>query len=137
MIELESTELCSHTTLDNGIHVFSFQDNSHRAIDEWITTITHLYVHEPQTETARWIVDLRESGALPMSYTFRKVREVRRAHPVCTLRPLRVALYHRSATAYESMQHTLFNVMRAPVQIKLCRDKDYADSFGWLLRAAP
>lgn len=66
---------CIFRTRDDGIHEFTFLKSERAAIDQYITHLTNLFSGPKRQERVRILIDLRESGALPLPYLFQRSRE--------------------------------------------------------------
>lgn len=78
----------------HGIHHFVFKSPSHQAIDQWFEVLETLYASAPNSQCNRFVIDMRQSGMLPMTYTLRKGRRWLSEHPLKT--STRFALLHRA-----------------------------------------
>lgn len=70
-----------HTKRDDGVDVFIFHKNDRNAIDEWIPYIRELYHSTPDGEKINILMDIRASGALPVQYLFRSLKDLSDANP--------------------------------------------------------
>lgn len=66
---------CIFRTRDDGIHEFTFLKSERAAVDQYITHLTHLFASPKRQDRVKILIDLRESGALPLPYLFQRSRE--------------------------------------------------------------
>ena len=68
--------LCSYTLLPNAIHEFVFQDSSRASVDQWVNQLIHILDATPKEITLPIIVDIRQSGMLPIAYMIQVLRDI-------------------------------------------------------------
>jgi hypothetical protein len=56
-----------HTTHHGRIHQFTFFQASRETVDEWMTMMRLLYERKPSTERLLLLIDMSESGILPLT----------------------------------------------------------------------
>lgn len=107
---MDTKQRCVYRQLENGIHEFVFLESSNRAVDEFIA---HLDGVVPMLDASpngisRTLMDTRQSGALPMYYTFKKFMEWHnRQSEANKNRAIRTAQLYKGSSVYESIARNL------------------------------
>jgi hypothetical protein len=105
-----STACLRYTYLaEQAIHQFTFKESSRQAIDDWIDIVTRIYAGLGEGDTVCFLLDLSESGTLPLTYAISRTRAFSDSltfHPT-----LRAAFIHPS-DGLRGLANTLFRVMR-------------------------
>lgn len=86
------TQSCLYTVRDNEVHHFVFTTPSQQAVDEWFEYLDALYDITPANTLVRMLLDLRQSGVLPMTYLINTGRSWFNHHP--PRHRLQVAILH-------------------------------------------
>lgn len=134
MIDSLASQACLYTPEPNGIHHFVFQNPSHQAIDQWFTYLEDIYFHQlPNTDgRMRLLLDVSQSGLLPMTYIQHRGRGWLKEHPIT--HELRFAIVHSYGFPIPLAQ-TFLRVLRTTYR----PDIDYfpkpheAQAIEWLL----
>jgi len=64
MSEAAGGHKCSYICLENGIHEFVIQDSSKATIDEFFRILEGILTSTPDTQTARYIIDVSQSAGV-------------------------------------------------------------------------
>lgn len=71
----------THVALDNNIHELVFAESSHDAIDQFLVMLIDFY-KEANDNSAYVVLDMRESGMLPLRYLTKSLRRLFEQYPV-------------------------------------------------------
>lgn len=71
----------THVSLDNNIHELAFAESSRDAIDQFLGLLVDFYQNS-NGETAYIVLDMRESGMLPLRYLTKSLRKLFEYYPV-------------------------------------------------------
>jgi hypothetical protein len=82
LAQLPVTQSCFYNVDEQGIHVFTFTSPSQQAADTWLDVLSVLYETIPTHKLALFILDMRQSGLLPLVYTLRAGRRWLIEHPI-------------------------------------------------------
>ena len=134
---MENKKRCLYRKLDNDIREYVFTEASNAAVDEWIDWLDRIVIEDliPEGSTDRLLFDTRQSGPLPMYYTFKKLTEWRQKNqPYDQNRYSRVAQLYNSNSFYVTMAKNLMKIfpMRDSKMEYFFNDRDAA--VAWLLR---
>lgn len=72
---------CLYTVREGEVNHFVFTTPSQHAVDEWFGYLDALYDITPVHTRVRMLLDLRQSGVLPMTYVMHQGRLWLEAHP--------------------------------------------------------
>jgi hypothetical protein len=72
--QLQTATLCSYRSLENGIHEFVFKAPSPQAVDQWFDYLAGIYDGLRYEAVVPLLLDIRQSGLLPMAYTVQTAR---------------------------------------------------------------
>jgi len=65
---------CEYYRWDDDLHIFCFSIPSRAAVDSWLSQLSTIYaqntLHTPVTQ----LLDIRQSGMLPMTYVFNQLQ---------------------------------------------------------------
>jgi hypothetical protein len=78
---LAAPTTCRYTPFANGIHEFVFTVPSRQALAGWFDYLDTIYHATPTGATIPLLIDLRQSGLLPMTHISDNVRDWLQAHP--------------------------------------------------------
>ena len=70
----------THITLDDNIHELVFSESSRRAIDHFLDMLVQFY-SENGDDNLYFVLDMRESGMLPLRYLTKELRALLEAYP--------------------------------------------------------
>ena len=100
MSEASGSLGCEYNLLETGIHQFIFRDSSKAAIEEFFHKLERILSRTNQSEIARYIVDITQSGEQDVSL----VANVQRFRRLETLYPQRArgrtVILHRPGLKY-------------------------------------
>ncbi len=74
MISLTPCAPCEYYRWDNDLHVFCFTLPSREAVDTWLTRLNTIYEQNHTHTPILQLLDIRQSGMLPMTYVFHKLQ---------------------------------------------------------------
>lgn len=94
-----TTSVMTYRYYDEGWHELIFHESSHAAIDALYAQLDRFF-QRPMTETIHVLLDMTESGTLPMVYGFQ------------TLRPLMTLYPQRPPTRYAFLSANRLDLMR-------------------------
>lgn len=60
---------------EDDIHVFVFHQSTRQAVDEWVEQMDLIYAELTEDSIVRILMDIRESGALPVNHAITRGRE--------------------------------------------------------------
>jgi hypothetical protein len=133
-------ESCHLRILDHNVWEFTFDEPSHKAIDEWFDHQEKLLQHysPDQIGVVRMLLIAQTSNIPPIRYSFQRAATFRRQHPEVERLPLRAALV--TPMGFSSTSHGLAMMLQTGihaftlrrVQIRLFTN-DRSAALGWLL----
>ena len=84
MTQTSTSDLTYTYHTDTGIHAFTFRKSNRAAVDDWLAHMDAIYADKTGADSLAILIDLRQSGTLPLSYIFTRatkwVRQLR-VHP--------------------------------------------------------
>jgi hypothetical protein len=66
---------CEYYHHHDGIHEFRFTLPSREAVDIWLAYMEGIYEQAADRNAVRLLIDIRQSGLLPMTYMFSRVKQ--------------------------------------------------------------
>lgn len=129
--EQVATSVMTYRHHDEGWHELVFHESSHAAIDALYVQLD-LFFQRPLTEKIHVLVDMTESGTLPMVYAFQTIRPLMARYPQRP--PTRYALL--SANRLDLMQLVKSTIVAIHPQINAnyFGGNQRAAALAWLLR---
>ncbi|MDX2163588.1 MAG: hypothetical protein SF162_19895 [bacterium] len=125
--------LCAYVLREDGIHQFTFKASVPGAIDAWMEQVSGIYAHVTADDTLLFLIDLRESGTLPIAYTFQKARiwlKTLHVHP-----NVRLAMLHNDEVLI-SLITTFMDALRlGHLKTATFRRAQAQAAIDWLLQA--
>ncbi len=94
---------CQFTDLNNGIWVFTFTEATNRAVDEWYQWQSYLKetMAPPDNRRIRMLLELRQSGPLPLLYSLQQGRDWRKQYPDLHTFRVQIALLLKQFPRYQ------------------------------------
>jgi hypothetical protein len=74
VMNIPSYAPCQYYHWDNDLHVFCFTLPSRDAVDAWLSNLTTIYAQNDKRIPILQLLDIRQSGMLPMTYVFNKLQ---------------------------------------------------------------
>lgn len=82
MSEVTGGARCTYTRLENGVHEFIFRESSREAIDEFFRQLEPILKNTPDTDVARYIVDVTQADrAVSMMGIIQRFRKLETSMP--------------------------------------------------------
>jgi hypothetical protein len=128
---------CIHRHLENGIHEFVFTESSRAAVDEWMSLLEQIYEqYADQTpELVRMsLIDVRQSGTLPLNYFFKSWQDWNRKHPAPTDTKGRVAGLHNVNEFVVGLVQSFANLFSPDTKVSFFKGDKREDAIAWLLK---
>lgn len=129
-------KLCIHHQLDNGIQEFIFTESSRAAVDEWIRHLERIYqesLNLPADSPGRTLIDVRQSGAMPLSYFFQRSRQFTSTHPSPAGSVARVAGLHDANGVIVSLVQSFANLGSRDMTVAFFKGDQRDQAIAWLL----
>ncbi|NWF68986.1 MAG: hypothetical protein HXY40_07865 [Chloroflexi bacterium] len=129
---MHSQSACHYQLLETGIHQFVFTLPSRQAVDVWIQHLMTIY---EQQQATLFLLDIRESGILPMTYVFQRLSQWVATHP---RRPLTyVALLHKDVAPIALVQPFIHMLgIDGTYKMRFFGEQMRAQAVHWLLNQA-
>lgn len=132
-LESKANTHLTYRQRDDGIHELTYRQASHEAVDAFFEHIDNWAMTGGPDDIYCILNDLRTSGHQPLSYYFKRLREVNRKHPITTRPQARVALVYQNSPLV-SMVQAFIRVVNAPgVRIRTFENAEYDSAVQWLL----
>jgi hypothetical protein len=74
-VQEQPMSLITHLRQDNNVHELAFTEASRRSTDQLITILADFY-RNPQSESIYLLLDMRDSGMLPLRYLTLEMRRL-------------------------------------------------------------
>lgn len=81
LAQINYTQSCVYQPRENGIHQFMFTAPSQQAVDMWFEYLDMLYDITPTDSRVLFLMDLRQSGILPMTYLLQRGKRWLKTNP--------------------------------------------------------
>jgi hypothetical protein len=130
MVAIADLEHCSYTLHENGIHEFTINRPTRRAVDELFAHITTKLNHIPADETIRELVDL-SAGVPPIAYMAHLGRD---AINMSNSPKLRVAFLYQQSTMMMLLKTLVDLIQPGALWIKPFRAQQREEAIEWLLK---
>ncbi len=72
MPKVDGTTLTYNYRTETGVHEFVFHQANRAAVDDWLDYMNQIYDGKTQQDKIYFLLDLRQSGSLPMTYSSSK-----------------------------------------------------------------
>lgn len=72
---MRQAEPCIYQHVENDIHLFTFNESSSVAVDYFFDVLDRVYQNVNDESIVRVLMDVRQSGFMPLSYAFRQGRQ--------------------------------------------------------------
>lgn len=125
------TTLVHYTYHKNeNIHEMYFTQSSRGAVDEWVMLMTAIYKHITDKDSVRLLLDISDSGVLPLNYAIGQGRKWSNSlviHPEA-----RLAFLYRS-DALRSLANTLLSALRmGHLRVRFFEPNNREGAVAWL-----
>ena len=131
MSETQQDTPCVYTYYpDTDIHEFVYKEASRRAVDTWLAQLDRFCREAPPDRTMRLLMDLRESGHQPLSYTFERLRRLNDQYAV---RPKGRFCFLYAGIGLMTVVSTFARIMRSRDTVRFFYHGKRDEAVAWLL----
>ena len=111
------------------IHEFVYTEASRRAVDAWLGHLDRFCKEIPADQPVRLLMDLRDSGHQPLSYTFERLRRLNDAYDV---RPKARFCFLYAGTGLMTVVSTFAQIMRTRDTVRFFYHGNREAAVKWL-----